>query len=341
MGEIEQTRGGFNPQLYTDCNTSHDSKDFIGRGSFGTVYRARLGDLTQASELQPAEVAMKVVKLSKESLMKKYQMRELEFHREGEGGEGEARMFDHPNIIRYFAFVNFLQAKTHCIYMELCEQTLTQKIEEGHEMPEDQRDFIKHVALGICSGVNHLHTNGIIHRDINPDNILLKDENCRFPAVKVADFNVYTDHDEEQKTTMAHTVNVGTFHYMAKEVRQMLTEEKTVYGCPADVWSIGAVIYETATKRKFNELTYAQLSKEQLFPCDVKLMTDIKDQQLRSVLLRCLQWDPAKRDRCSELLSCEYLDSAVKESCKVSSKSEVQNPRMAQGGGRKKISGRQ
>ena len=123
---------------------------------------------------------------------------------------------------------------------------------------------------------------------------------------------------------MAHTVNVGTFHYMAKEVRQVLTEERTVYGPPADVWSIGTVVYETATGRKFNELTYPELFNETLFNCDMKLRIDIKDQQLRSFLLRCLQWEPTKRYRCSELLSCEYLNSVVKESCKVRSQSEVQ-----------------
>ena len=312
LGKIEETRDGFNPHLYTDYDTSPASEDYIGKGTFGTVYKARLEDQSQASEFQPFEVAMKVVRLSQETIVEKYQKRELEFQ--------EKRLLGHPNIICYFAFVNFIQTKTHCVFMELCEQTLAQKIEQGHEMPDDKRDFIKHVALGICSGVNHLHTNGIIHRDINPDNILLKDEDTtsRFPTVKVADFNVYTDHDVEQKTTMAHTVNIGTFHYMAKEVRQMLTEEKTVYGCPADVWSIGTVVYETATGRKFNELTSAQLSKEILFPCDVKLSIDIKEERLRLFLSRCLQWDPAKRERCSELLTCEFLNSRVKESCRVS-----------------------
>ena len=279
---------------------------------------------------------MKVVKLSEESFEKKYQKRELDFH-------CEMRMLDHPNIIRYFAFVNFSPTRTHCIFMELCQLSLRENIKKGHEMPDDHRDFIKHVALGICSGVNHLHTQGIIHRDINPDNILLKEDDDfgRFPTIKVADFNVYTYHDVEQKTTMAHTVNVGTYHYMAKEVRQMLTEEKTVYGCPADVWSIGTVVFETATTQKFNDLTYAELLSESHFNCDWKLKSDIRDLKLRSFLSKCLQWDPAKRSRCRELLSSEYLGGAVYESCNVSSKSEVQISRMPQSPGRMKISGRQ
>ena len=53
-----------------------DSEDFIGRGSFGRVYKASLEILSDETKLQPAEVAVKVVSLSDNEYHMKYQKRE-------------------------------------------------------------------------------------------------------------------------------------------------------------------------------------------------------------------------------------------------------------------------
>ena len=77
--------------------------------------------------------------------------------------------------------------------MELCETTLKKIMDEDGWGEENEEGWKRHVTLGICN----LHQIGIIHRDINPSNILFKKEQEAFPTVKVADFNVFTIHEAQ------------------------------------------------------------------------------------------------------------------------------------------------
>ena len=312
QGKITKSRAGFDPNQY-NCDTSHFSEDFIGKGSFGAVFKARLIDPSKATKVQPTEVAMKVIRLSDDAAEKKDQLGEIKFF----SHLVEQGILDHKNIINYLAFVDFDLTKSHCVYMELCDKTLGNVLKEfQEEVADDRRDFIKHVTLGICRGVNHLHQKSIIHRDIAPDNILLKYDHgdAALPTVKVADFNVYTIHDKERREKQYHTANVGQHYYRAKEVRKLMSGRfKAIYGCSADIWSIGAVVYEMETKEKFMDLSDLDLLAEDLFNTDLKLRQRIKDSQLKSFLERCLQWNPEERRGCVDLLKHEFLTFAIEK----------------------------
>ena len=300
------TRMGFDLTKYS-CKTDLHSRDFIGRGSFGTVYRATLSDLSYQSDEQPYQVAMKVIPMSEDEVHQKYQKREMDFF----NGFYKKEEFGHPNIIQYLGFIEYAVTRNHCIYMELCQRTLKTLIKDGlPEIEEDKRDYILHVAKGICSGVNYLHQVGIIHRDIAPSNILLKDtHDTHLPTVKVADFNLYTIHDKNRREDQSHTADVGQLQYRAREVRMLMNgKRKAIYGCAADVWSTGTVIYEMATGEKFNHLTEEEFWQGQLFRPDEKL-GKLKDKALSKFLSKCLQWESGLRARCHELSEDEYMVS--------------------------------
>ena len=117
--DFKTVRGGFDPNAYY-CDTSIDSEDFIGRGSFGRVYKASLFKRSDETDHQPYNVAVKVVPLSDDKNHIKYQQRELEFFNQFYRNTN----FYHPNIIKYLGFTDYTMSKTHCIHMELCQLTL-------------------------------------------------------------------------------------------------------------------------------------------------------------------------------------------------------------------------
>ncbi|CAI9765429.1 unnamed protein product [Fraxinus pennsylvanica] len=102
------------------------------------------------------------------------------------------------------------------------------------------------VAIDVSKGMNYLHQNNIIHRDLKAANLLM-DEN---EVVKVADFGVA----RVKAQTGVMTAETGTYRWMAPEV----IEHKT-YDHKADVFSFGVVLWELLTgKLPYEYLTPLQ-----------------------------------------------------------------------------------
>jgi eukaryotic-like serine/threonine-protein kinase len=94
------------------------------------------------------------------------------------------------------------------------------------------------LARQVCSGLQHAHDAGLVHRDIKPANLLLRDDG----VVKIADFGIARAADATQLTQQGTVL--GTAAYLAPEQ----AAGETV-GPAADIYSLGAVLYELLTGR--------------------------------------------------------------------------------------------
>ena len=182
-GAVLRTCVGFDPEKYA-VDTSYGSVDFLGEEQFGRVFKARLMDPKDETTLQPDVVAMKIIKMSKNPQTRKYQKKEIDFFIE----QAKLKINGHVNIIRYFAFVEYKKTDEHCVFMELCQTTLRDLIDRDRDgdreaWGDSEEAFKQHIVQGICEGINYLHMNSIIHRDINPSNMLLKNEGEMIPRV--------------------------------------------------------------------------------------------------------------------------------------------------------------
>jgi serine/threonine-protein kinase len=145
-----------------------------------------------------------------------------------------AAQLSHPNIVQVFD-VGEDEGRPF-IVMECVEgSTLAQELKErGPINPAEVVDL----ALQICGGLEHAHVAGLVHRDIKPQNLLLRPDG----TVKIADFGIARA-AETTRMTQAGSV-VGTAAYLAPE--QALGEEVTA---AADIYSLGCVLYELLTGR--------------------------------------------------------------------------------------------
>ncbi|KAJ6542594.1 kinase-like domain-containing protein [Mycena capillaripes] len=134
----------------------------------------------------------------------------------------------HPNIINFLE--NYLVKSNELwIVMEYMEGDVLTNIIENNTMEEDQ---ISRICFETCKGLAHLHSQGVTHRDIKSDNVLL-DVRGR---VKITDFGFCAKLTAQHPT---QTTMIGTPYWMAPEV-----VKQKEYGTKVDIWSLGIMTIE-------------------------------------------------------------------------------------------------
>ncbi|GMI88041.1 serine/threonine/tyrosine kinase 46 [Hibiscus trionum] len=155
------------------------------------------------------------------------------------------------------------------------------------------------VAIDVSKGMNYLHQNDIIHRDLKAANLLM-DEN---EVVKVADFGVARV--KTQSGVM--TAETGTYRWMAPEVI-----EHKPYDHKADVFSFGIVLWELLTgKIPYEFLTPLQAAVGVVQKGIRPSIPKHTNSRLTELLERCWQQDPALRPDFAEII--EILQQIAKE----------------------------
>lgn len=181
----------------------------IGEGASSTVYSG----VSESGE----EVAVKVVSKRGRSAGAVY--REIKML-----GEVE-----HENVVRV---IDKFESGNHVyVVEELCDLNLVSFLNE-YEVDEDIA--LKILRMILC-GVRHIHSVGIIHRDLKLGNILLRGN-----TVKICDFGL-SCHVGEHNNEFC-----GTVDYIAPEI-----SDGKEYSVGVDMWSVGIILYVLLTKRKF------------------------------------------------------------------------------------------
>ncbi|KAM7058386.1 cyclin-dependent kinase 10 isoform 1-T1 [Molossus nigricans] len=187
----------------------------IGEGTYGIVYRARD---TQTDEI----VALKKVRMDKEKDgVPISSLREITL----------LLRLRHPNIVELKEVVVGNHLESIFLVMGYCEQDLASLLEN---MPTPFSEAqVKCIVLQVLRGLQYLHQNFIIHRDLKVSNLLMTDKGC----VKTADFGLARAYGIPVKPM---TPKVVTLWYRAPELLLGTTTQTT----SIDMWALGCVLAE-------------------------------------------------------------------------------------------------
>jgi serine/threonine-protein kinase len=252
--------------------------EVLGRGGNGIIYRVRHTNLDRV-------VALKML-LSGEFASP---IELARFTREAEA----IAALQHPNIVQIYD-VGEVEGRPYFTMEFVCGGSLAKKLASTPQPAKYCAALTETIARAIHAG----HLAGIVHRDVKPGNILLAADG----TPKVTDFGLARPLEQGPEVTLG-PAKIGTPSYMAPE--QVVSKPGTV-GPPADVYSLGATLYELLTGRPpFRAESAAETERQVLTqePAAPSKLNAKVPRDLETICLKCLQKEPARRYESAEALA--------------------------------------
>jgi len=242
----------------------------LGRGGMGVVYEARDLRLTRT-------VAIKMLLAGGYATPSEL----ARFIREAQA----IAVLRHPHIIQIFD-VDDLEGRPYFTMEYLEGGSLAEKMAG---VPQPAKDAAAMVAT-LAQAIQAAHTAGIVHRDLKPSNILLTANG----TPKISDFGLARTFDDGPHLTLGGT-RLGTPSYMSPE--QAIGRQDAI-GPSADIYSLGAVLYEMLTGRPpFKAETPAETERQVITeePAPPSRLNAKVPRDLETICLKCLRKEPQRR----------------------------------------------
>jgi serine/threonine-protein kinase len=246
----------------------------LGRGGMGIVYRARQTKLGRT-------VALKMIRSQDEAELARFRVE----------SEAIARL-QHANIVQLFEVGE--RDGTPFLAMEYCAGgSLEQRLHGTALLPAESAA----VVAALARAMQAAHQQNVIHRDLKPANVMLAGGDTVTPlsrlTPKVTDFGLARKLDDPGLTQSG--VIMGTPSYLAPE--QASGRSKAV-GPAADIYALGAVLYECLTGRPpFRAATTLDTLAQVLdaYPVSPRQLNPAVPRDLETICLKCLEKEPRRR----------------------------------------------
>lgn len=281
--KVEKSRPAPVIQGGMGLESTYEILDKVGIGGMATVYKARTR----------SDGRMVALKIPQEKYVGDTRF-VRRFHREAE----VLAHLSHPNIVKVFDHGNV--GDTHFIAMEFLDGEGLDRLIENRRL--SIRSTVQIIAR-VAEALQHIHAQGIIHRDIKPGNIMVLrgaiqangDVDPR--GVRLMDFGIAAGKVLTRLTITG--ARIGTPVYMSPEqAKGQRIDHKS------DIYSLGVVFYEAVCHQPPFQGGYEAVIHQQIFqmPTPPKQVNPEVPQALSDIIQRMLEKDPAKRPGLDQVL---------------------------------------
>jgi len=245
----------------------YDLEKLLGQGGFAWVFVGR--------EIDGTPVAVKVLKPRYAG--------DPQFELRSRNESEIAAKLQHPNIIR----IRTVAKQGDHVYfaMDLCADSLGARLAREGPLPE--ADIVR-LARDIIAALDFAHTQGVIHRDLKPDNVLVRSDG----TAVLTDFGIARAVSGYVASTGVN-MTIGTPHYLSPEQAQGRAVDQR-----ADYYALGVTLYKAATGEvPFSSTDWFELARMHVEdpPPPLRKKRPELSKRFERVVLKCLAKHPDDR----------------------------------------------
>ncbi|EFY90774.1 CMKK2 protein [Metarhizium acridum CQMa 102] len=201
------------------------------------------------------------------------------------------KKLNHPNLVQLIEVLDDPEEDSLYMVMEMCKKGVIMTVGLDENAVPYNDESCRHWFRDLLLGIEYLHAQGVVHRDIKPDNLLLSDDE----VLKIVDFGVSEMFDKPEN--MRISKSAGSPAFMPPE---LCGRHHEVSGKAADIWSMGVTLYCLKYGRiPFNRPTVLEIYEA--IKSDDPSIPDGEDPAFVDLMTVILEKDPEKRITMSEL----------------------------------------
>ncbi|KAJ5610126.1 hypothetical protein N7510_006845 [Penicillium lagena] len=202
------------------------------------------------------------------------------------------KKLDHHNLVSLIEVLDDPSEDSLYMVMEMCKKGVIMKVGLDDRADPYDDEHCRCWFRDLILGIEYLHSQGIVHRDIKPDNCLLTNDD----VLKVVDFGV--SEMFEKNSDMFTAKSAGSPAFLPPEL--CVAKHGDVSGKAADIWSMGVTLYCI----RYGRLPFEKESIFELYESirnDPVVYEDEADESFKDMMEQILEKDPSKRIKMRDL----------------------------------------
>lgn len=203
------------------------------------------------------------------------------------------KKLNHDNLVSLIEVLDDPSEDSLYMVLEYCKKGVIMKVGVDEKAVPYDEEHCRCWFRDLILGIEYLHAQGVVHRDIKPDNLLLTDED----VLKIVDFGV--SEMFEKSSEMMTAKSAGSPAFLPPEL--CVAKHGDISGKAADIWSMGVTLYCL----RFGHIPFEKPGVLELYESikadSFELDSEGCTADFRDLILRLLEKDPAKRIKMAEI----------------------------------------
>ncbi|KAI9677514.1 MAG: hypothetical protein M1817_006468 [Caeruleum heppii] len=214
------------------------------------------------------------------------------------------KKLDHPNLISLIEVLDDPEEDSLYMVLEMCKKGVIMKVGVDNNADPYDAECCRQWFRDLILGIEYLHAQGVVHRDIKPDNLLLTGDDI----LKIGDFGV--SEMFEKQSEMLTAKSAGSPAFLPPEL--CISKHGGISGKAADIWSMGITLYCL----RFGHIPFRQTSVLELYEAirkDGIAFEPNVESDFVDLMTQLLEKDPTKRIKMSELRDHPWVTQGGKD----------------------------